>query len=69
MPRGAWWVLLGFLALPVMLLHDWLLTGDPFFWADVSQALLEGVRRRRPFERPAELLATFLATATATSPF
>ncbi len=35
-PRDAWWLLLGFLALPVMLLHDWLLTGDPFFWVSVS---------------------------------
>ena len=41
-PRGAWWVLLGFLALPVMLLHDWLLTGDPFFWATVSTRYSEG---------------------------
>lgn len=36
-PRGAYLVLLGFLALPVMLLHDWLLTGDPLFWAKIAQ--------------------------------
>ena len=36
-PRAAYGVLLGLLALPVMLVHDWLLTGDPFFWAKISQ--------------------------------
>ncbi|HTS14733.1 MAG TPA: hypothetical protein VMH24_03640 [Candidatus Sulfotelmatobacter sp.] len=41
-PSGAWWVLLGFMALPVMLLHDWLLTGDPLFWATVSTRYSEG---------------------------
>jgi hypothetical protein len=30
-------ILLGFLAFPVMLLHDWLLTGNPFFWAEIAQ--------------------------------
>lgn len=35
-PAGSWWLLLGFGALPVMLLHDWLLNGDPFFWLSVS---------------------------------
>ncbi len=32
-----WWpsVVLGAAALPVMLLHDWLLTGDPWFWTTV----------------------------------
>ncbi|HMJ80211.1 MAG TPA: hypothetical protein VK592_04145 [Candidatus Dormibacteraeota bacterium] len=35
-PAGSWWILLGFGALPVMLAHDWLLTGDPFFWLSVS---------------------------------
>jgi hypothetical protein len=36
-PRGAYLILLGFLALPVMLVHDWLLTGDPLFWAKIAQ--------------------------------
>lgn len=36
-PRRAWLVpLLGLLALPVMLLHDLLLTGDPLFWMGVA---------------------------------
>ena len=58
-PSGAWWILLGALALPVMLLHDWLLTGDPFFWVTVSTRYSEGVDATAlldPFE-----LARFLA--------
>ncbi|MFI5262849.1 MAG: hypothetical protein ACHQZR_09880 [Candidatus Limnocylindrales bacterium] len=58
-PPGAWWVLLGFLALPIMLLHDWLLTGDPLFWASVSTRYSEGAGAASlmdPFE-----LARFLA--------
>ncbi|MGH2464718.1 MAG: hypothetical protein ACRDGI_04590, partial [Candidatus Limnocylindrales bacterium] len=35
--RAAYGILLGLLALPVMLVHDWLLTGDPFFWAKIAQ--------------------------------
>jgi hypothetical protein len=41
-PPGAWWLLLGFAALPVMLVHDWLLTGDPLFWASVATRYSEG---------------------------
>ncbi len=35
-PPGQWRIGLALLALPVMLLHDALLTGDPFYWARVS---------------------------------
>jgi MFS family permease len=35
-PRAALILLTAFLALPVMLLHDWLLTGDPFWFVNVS---------------------------------
>ena len=42
-PRGAWWILLGLTALPVMLVHDWLLTGDPMFWASVAIRYSEGI--------------------------
>lgn len=35
-PRGAWWIALGLLAIPVSMLHDLLLTGDPLFWISVS---------------------------------
>ncbi len=37
-PGRAWLVLLGLLALPVMLAHDWLLIRDPWYWAGVSGA-------------------------------
>lgn len=34
--RASWLLLIALAALPVMALHDWLLTGDPLFWATVS---------------------------------
>jgi hypothetical protein len=37
-PPRAWLLSIGLLALPVMLVHDWLLTGNPVFWTLVSQA-------------------------------
>jgi hypothetical protein len=36
LPAGAWRISIGLLALPVMCLHDLLLTGDPFFWTSVA---------------------------------
>ncbi|MEO8509737.1 MAG: hypothetical protein ABI534_00685 [Chloroflexota bacterium] len=35
-PRGAWFLLLAALAVPVMLIHDALLIGDPLFWTAIS---------------------------------
>ena len=35
-PRRMWLVAFGLASLPIMFLHDWLLTGDPFFWLSVS---------------------------------
>ncbi len=35
-PRAAWLLALGLLALPVMLVHDWRLTGNPLYWTTVS---------------------------------
>jgi hypothetical protein len=35
-PRRGWLMIGAMLALPVMFLHDWLLTGDPTFWLQVS---------------------------------
>jgi hypothetical protein len=35
-PAGAWRISIGLLALPIMCLHDLLLTGDPFFWTSVA---------------------------------
>ena len=34
--RSWWWIALGLTALPVMCIHDLLLTGDPLFWVTVS---------------------------------
>jgi hypothetical protein len=36
-PASAWLVGLALLALPVAMLHDWRLTGDPLFWTTVAQ--------------------------------
>ena len=35
-PRAAWLVSLGLLAIPIMLIHDWILIRDPMYWAGVS---------------------------------
>ncbi len=35
-PGHAWRISIGLLALPIMCLHDVLLTGDPFFWTSVA---------------------------------
>jgi hypothetical protein len=40
-PRSAWLLGLGLLAIPVALVHDWLLTGNPLFWTTVSQLYSE----------------------------
>ena len=39
--RRGWLIALGFLAVPVMMLHDALLTGNPFWWASVSATFSE----------------------------
>ena len=59
-PREAWWLPAAFLALPVMLVHDWLLTGDPTFWVRVSarfsQAAEAAVARQGPVNIAAYLV-------------
>jgi hypothetical protein len=55
-PPRAWLaVAIPFGALPVMLAHDLVLTGDPFFWVKVSQRYSDAARQTRdvasPFER------------------
>ncbi len=36
-PAGrAWLTMIGWLALPIMAVHDWLLTGDPWYWTTVA---------------------------------
>jgi len=38
-----WWLLaVAALALPIMLVHDWLLTGDPMYWVTVPEAFSRG---------------------------
>jgi hypothetical protein len=37
-PQDAWRISIGLLALPVMCLHDAVLTGDPLFWTKVAAA-------------------------------
>jgi hypothetical protein len=38
-----WWLLaVAMLALPIMLIHDWLLTGDPMYWVSVPEAFSRG---------------------------
>ena len=34
--RAAWLLGLGLVALPIMLVHDWLLTGNPLYWTTIS---------------------------------
>ncbi len=34
--RRAWWLALGLLAIPVMMVHDWLLIRDPMYWMKVA---------------------------------
>jgi hypothetical protein len=41
MPGQAWRISIGLLALPIMCLHDVLLTGDPFFWTSVAASYSE----------------------------
>lgn len=43
---GRLWLVVGlpFMALPVMLVHDWLLIGDPFYWMKVSERYSENAR-------------------------
>jgi hypothetical protein len=48
-PRRAWLVPLGgLLALPIMLAHDLLLTGDPFYWASVASRYAAETDRHLP---------------------
>jgi hypothetical protein len=49
--RRAYLILLGFLAIPIMLVHDLLLTGDPLFWAEIAQLNSVGAAGvRGPFQ-------------------
>ena len=60
-PPRAWLaVVIPFAALPVMLVHDWLLTGDPLFWIKVSQAYSEAARWVRDVKEPVERITWFV---------
>ncbi len=59
-PPRAWLVLTGAAALPVMLVHDWLLTGNPWFWLTVSARYTEAAQERTTIAGPIEV-ATSIA--------
>jgi len=67
-PRAAYLVLLGFLALPVMLAHDWLLTGNPFYWATIAQLNSVGAANIRGPVRIALSLGLHFAHTVAILP-
>ncbi len=64
-PPGAWWVALGLGAVPLMMLHDTLLTGDPLFWLGVSTKYTAATVQHVdvPGELAAQLTGHYLAQA------
>lgn len=65
-PPRTWLALaIPMLALPAMLVHDWLLTGDPLFWLAVSQRYSDAIRASRdvldPLERTTWFVRRYLA--------
>lgn len=59
LPGRAWMlVFIPALALPIMLIHDWLLTGDPMFWASVSARYSESARERGAVLPPVAVAAS-----------
>src|SRR5215210_5474562 len=62
-----WPILLAWLALPVMLLHDWLLTGDPLNWASVSSLYAAGTRTRTPIALAVEMWRELAANPVLTA--
>lgn len=59
-PRPSEWaILVGLVSLPIMGLHDWLLTGDPLFWTTVATRYSETTRL--PIATPAETVADLAA--------
>ena len=59
-PKDAWRLLLATAALPVMLVHDWLLTGNSLFWLTVSTRYTEAAEVRVAILGPLEV-ATWIA--------
>ncbi|MFL5726628.1 MAG: hypothetical protein ACJ77F_09845 [Chloroflexota bacterium] len=59
-PSRAWLtVVIPFAALPVMLVHDYLLTGNPLFWLDVSRRYSDAVRGQSEVAGPVERVVWF----------
>ncbi|MDQ6682284.1 MAG: hypothetical protein M3Y88_03320 [Chloroflexota bacterium] len=55
-PRAAWLVpLVPTLAIPIMLIHDWILIGDPMYWARIAD--LYSATTRSPILAPGGMLA------------
>ena len=67
--RPAYLVLVGFLAIPVLFVHDWLLTGDPLFWARIAQENSEGVANIRGPIQVVLWLGLHVFTMAALVPF
>jgi len=53
-------VVVPFASLPAMLLHDWLLTGDPYYWIKVSERYSDAVRAAGTILGPAERVRWFV---------
>ena len=68
-PARLWWaVAIPFLALPAMLVHDWLLTGDPFFWVAVSARYAEARAATLDILGPIERISWFVRRYLAVWP-
>jgi hypothetical protein len=59
-PRDAAFILIATLALPIMMLHDWLLAGDPFFWIHVSERFSVSAADAIKSQTPGYMLAWVL---------
>ena len=60
-PPRAWLaILIPFVALPIMLIHDFLLTGNPLYWVDVSRRYSDAVRERTTIATPGERTIWFV---------
>lgn len=55
-PRSAWLVaLIPTLAIPIMLIHDWILIGDPMYWAQIADRY--SATTRAPILAPGAMVA------------
>ncbi len=56
-PRGAWLTALGLVAIPVLMVHDGALAGDPLLWANIAQENSAGHDGARSFAAVTALVA------------